>query len=71
MQKIICLSFDIEDWFQVENLRIKFPPEVWDNCESRVEENTKKKALRKRNRGIYTALKRKYKIRIKNVILEF
>ena len=24
MQKTICLSFDIEDWFQVENLRKKF-----------------------------------------------
>jgi hypothetical protein len=36
-----------------------------------IEENTKKKALKKRNRGIYTALKRKYKIRIRNVILVF
>ena len=36
-----------------------------------IEENTKKKALRKRYRGIYTALKRKYKIRIRNVILAF
>ncbi len=36
-----------------------------------IEENTKKKALRKRNRGIYNALKRKYKIRIRNVILVF
>ena len=36
-----------------------------------IEENTKKKALRKRNRGFYTALKRRYKIRIKNVILAF
>ena len=36
-----------------------------------IEENAKKKALRKRNCGIYTALKRKYKIRIRNVILAF
>jgi len=36
-----------------------------------IEENTKKKALRKRTRGIYTALKRKYKIRDRNVILAF
>ena len=36
-----------------------------------IEENTKKKALKKRNRGIYTALKRKYKIRDRNVILVF
>ncbi|MBO8161803.1 MAG: DUF3473 domain-containing protein [Thermosipho sp. (in: Bacteria)] len=40
MQKTICLSFDIEDWFQVENLREKFPPEIWDKCESRVVKNT-------------------------------
>ena len=36
-----------------------------------IEENTKKKALRTRTRGIYTALKRKYKIRDRNVILTF
>jgi len=42
MQKTICLSFDIEDWFQVENLRAKFPPETWDECESRVEKSTEK-----------------------------
>jgi polysaccharide deacetylase family protein (PEP-CTERM system associated) len=41
-EKIICLTFDIEDWFQVENLREKFPPAVWPDCESRVENNTKK-----------------------------
>ena len=42
MQKTICLSFDVEDWFQVENLRAKFPPESWDRCELRVENNTRK-----------------------------
>ena len=42
MQKTICLSFDVEDWFQVENLRSKFPPETWDDCEVRVENNTRK-----------------------------
>ena len=36
-----------------------------------IEENVKKKALKKRNRGIYTALKRKYKIHDRNVILVF
>ena len=42
MQKTICLSFDVEDWFQVENLREEFPPETWDRCELRVESNTRK-----------------------------
>jgi hypothetical protein len=37
-----------------------------------IEENTKKKALRKRNRRrIYAALKRQLKIQSKNVILAF
>jgi polysaccharide deacetylase family protein (PEP-CTERM system associated) len=30
------LTFDIEDWFQVENLRGLFPPERWPAMESRV-----------------------------------
>ena len=42
MNKIICITFDIEDWFQVENLRDKFPPQSWDKCEFRIEQNTKK-----------------------------
>ncbi len=42
MQKTIYLSFDVEDWFQVENLRTKFPLEAWDRCELRVESNTRK-----------------------------
>ena len=42
LEKTIGLTFDIEDWFQVENLREKFPPTVWADCESRVENNTKK-----------------------------
>lgn len=32
----------MEDWFQVENLREKFPPQTWDKCELRVESNTRK-----------------------------
>ncbi len=36
-----------------------------------IEENTQKRALRKRTRGIYTALKRRFKIRTRNVILTF
>jgi len=40
--KQVCLSFDIEDWFQVENLREVFPPETWDKAELRVERNTRR-----------------------------
>jgi len=36
-----------------------------------ITENTQKKALKKRNRDIYCALKRMYKIRIRNIILSF
>ena len=42
MSKTICLSFDVEDWFQVENLREKFQPQTWYKCELRVESNTRK-----------------------------
>jgi len=34
------LSFDIEDWFQVENLREVCPLHKWDSYELRVEKNT-------------------------------
>lgn len=34
------LSFDIEDWFQVENLRSAIPRNLWDKKEFRVEANT-------------------------------
>lgn len=40
--KKIILTFDVEDWFQVENLRPWMPPSSWDNLESRVERNTQK-----------------------------
>ena len=36
----ILLTVDVEDWFQVENLRPHFPPNSWDFCELRVEDNT-------------------------------
>ena len=42
IQNTILLTFDIEDWFQVENLRPWFPPSTWDNQELRVEKNTHK-----------------------------
>lgn len=40
MQKRILLSFDVEDWFQVENFRKVFPHEVWNNCQIRAVNNT-------------------------------
>lgn len=36
----ILFTVDVEDWFQVENLRCRFPPDSWDTCEFRVERNT-------------------------------
>jgi len=33
------LSFDVEDWFQVENLRSACPRNKWDSFESRIERN--------------------------------
>lgn len=39
---INALSFDIEDWFQVENLKPAIPRECWDSLELRVEANTRR-----------------------------
>ena len=36
----VLLTVDVEDWFQVENLRTQFPVAVWPSCELRVERNT-------------------------------
>jgi polysaccharide deacetylase family protein (PEP-CTERM system associated) len=36
----ILLTFDVEDWFQVENLKECIPFSSWDSCELRVEKNT-------------------------------
>jgi polysaccharide deacetylase family protein (PEP-CTERM system associated) len=36
----ILLTVDVEDWFQVENLRPHFPLSSWDSCELRVESST-------------------------------
>jgi polysaccharide deacetylase family protein (PEP-CTERM system associated) len=38
--KTILLTFDVEDWFQVENLRTWSPFSSWDGFELRVEKNT-------------------------------
>lgn len=40
LDKSILLTFDVEDWFQVENLKKRIPFSSWPTCESRVEENT-------------------------------
>ena len=36
------LTFDIEDWFQVENLRPLFPPERWESMPRRVADATRR-----------------------------
>jgi len=35
-----AMSIDVEDWFQVENLKGAIPRAEWDRCELRVERNT-------------------------------
>jgi polysaccharide deacetylase family protein (PEP-CTERM system associated) len=39
-RKYATLSFDIEDWFQVESMKSKFPFDTWEDQELRVEKNT-------------------------------
>jgi polysaccharide deacetylase family protein (PEP-CTERM system associated) len=36
------LSFDVEDWFQVENLKGAIAADSWDRCDLRVVENTRR-----------------------------
>jgi polysaccharide deacetylase family protein (PEP-CTERM system associated) len=38
----ILFTIDVEDWFQVENLRTTIPHSSWPSCELRVEKNTHK-----------------------------
>ena len=38
----ILITVDLEDWFQVENLRPHFPHHIWDSCELRIEASTHK-----------------------------
>lgn len=40
LDKTIALTFDIEDYFQVENLRGHFPLETWENVPMRLEKPT-------------------------------
>jgi len=39
---INLLSIDVEEWFQVENLKVAISRGSWDKCESRVVRNTRK-----------------------------
>lgn len=39
MNYTILLTFDVEDWFQVENLKQCIPFSSWPDCELRVEKN--------------------------------
>jgi polysaccharide deacetylase family protein (PEP-CTERM system associated) len=39
-QQTVLFTVDLEDWFQVENLRPVFPLSTWNSCESRIERNT-------------------------------
>jgi polysaccharide deacetylase family protein (PEP-CTERM system associated) len=41
-QPLNGLSFDVEDWFQVENLKSVISRNDWDSCELRVVQNTRK-----------------------------
>lgn len=40
--KYVMLTIDVEDWFQVENLRTWFPPDSWDSHTLRVVDNTRR-----------------------------
>ncbi|SPP99522.1 Polysaccharide deactylase family protein, PEP-CTERM locus subfamily [Candidatus Sulfobium mesophilum] len=42
MSILNALSFDIEDWFQVENLKGAIAPDQWDACDLRVVQNSRK-----------------------------
>ena len=36
------LTFDVEEWFQVENLRPVFPPDTWERLPRRVHQSTRR-----------------------------
>ncbi len=42
MKGKVCFSFDVEEWFMVENLRSVFPTETWNHQKSRVGESTER-----------------------------
>ena len=40
MEKICLLTFDVEEWFQVENLKSAIHPKDWSTKKSSVIQNT-------------------------------
>lgn len=41
LKRIVCLTFDVEDWFQLESFRSTFPIITWDKQDlTRIEKNT-------------------------------
>lgn len=42
MQNSCLITIDVEEWFQVENLRSAFPKDIWENQMSTVVKNTKR-----------------------------
>ncbi len=40
MQNTCLITIDVEEWFQVENLRSAFPKEAWKDQQSTVKKNT-------------------------------
>ena len=40
LNSYILLTVDLEDWFQVENLRGHYPHSCWQECESRIKAST-------------------------------
>lgn len=47
-----AISFDIEDWFQVENLKSAIRRDEWDSLELRVEQNTRRILAALQERGV-------------------
>ena len=47
-----CFSIDVEDWFQVENLRGAIRRDQWDSCQLRVEANTERMLAMMAERGV-------------------
>lgn len=41
-RKMVAITIDVEDWFQVENLRSVYDHSKWNSAESHVEKNTEK-----------------------------
>lgn len=47
-----AISFDVEDWFQVENLKSAIRRDDWDSLELRVEQNTRRILAALQERGV-------------------